>query len=282
MPETTFLETVFRKRADRFRTCLLRASARTDEKEIHDLRVAIRRLLALFAVIQTLRGRKDYAAGTQKRLKSLMAPLGRLRDAQIKKLWLERVVPEGDDPSYRYALTVANDLEKWQNRARAVLRGADPSQFAAVLRHKDLVRLTPAELRALATSLLRTRRCDVLALREKAARESDATSLHRLRLAFKKYRYSAEIFAPLFPRVTDETLERLRAFQTRLGNLHDFDTILADAEHFIVSVLGRGGNPAVLSRFREMRRREFRKVQPILSRPDGLARDVFGDEFAPS
>lgn len=234
----------------------------------------------MFSVIGQLRGKKDYAAGTRKRLKSLMAPLGRLRDAQIKMLWLQDVVPEGDEPSYRYALSVANDLEKWEKRARAALGRDDASRVSVVSRGKDFPPLTPAELRTLAASLLQARQSDVLALRAKAARESDAAALHRLRLAFKRYRYCAEIFAPLFPRVTADTLERLHAFQTRLGTLHDFDTILADAGHFVASVLRYKGNAVVLSRFRELRHREFRKVQPALSSRGGFVRAVFGDEFA--
>ena len=280
MGKTDFPERVIRKRYSRFRKCLRRASEGAGEEEIHDLRVAIRRLLAGLSVIASLHNRKKAAAGTRKRLQSLMAPLGKLRDAQVKKLWLEKVVPVADEPSYLYALSVSCDLEMWRKRVLGTLRDVDPSRFTDVPGPGDLPDIPPSGLRKVAASMLRDRRRDVESLRAKAAEESDAESLHRLRLAFKKYRYCAEIFAPLFPQVTGNTLERLHSFQTLLGDLHDFDTILTDAEHFLSTVVHCMGDHAVLSRFRDLRHEEFLKLKPILSRADGLAMEVFGNELA--
>ena len=280
MEGTNFAETVIRKRLSRFRKCLRRASEGAGEKEIHDLRVAIRRLLAGLSVIASLNEKKISAAGPRNRLQALMDPLGKLRDAQVKMLWLIKEVPVGDDPTYQYALSVACDLEKWRKRVLAELGNVDPARFTIVFAPGSFPAIPTSALCNIAASLLRKKRQDVESLREKAAVESDAESLHRLRLAFKQYRYCAEIFTPLFPQVTGETLERLHAFQTLLGDLHDFDTILTDAEYFLTSVIRCQGDHAVLTRFRKLRHEEFLKLTPILSRPDGLAKHVFGGELA--
>lgn len=280
MEDTNFAETVIRKRSSRFRKCLRRASVEAGEEEIHDLRVSIRRLLAGLSVVASLYRKKFAVAGPRKRLQALMTPLGKLRDAQVKMLWLTKVVPVGDEPTYEYALSVACDLEMWRKRVLVALGNVDSARFTIVPAPRDIPALPTSELCKIAASILRENRREVESLREKAAAESDAESLHRLRLAFKKYRYCAEIFAPLFPEVTGDTLERLHAFQTLLGDLHDFDTILADAEYFLTSVIHCKGDHAVMTRFRKLRHEEFLKLTPILSRPDGLAKNVFGDELA--
>ena len=80
-------------------------------------------------------------------------------------------------------------------------------------------------------------------------------ALHRMRLAFKKYRYAAEVLLPLFPKATEETAKRLHAFQTLLGTIHDCDVILAEAASFRRDILGRRRNATLEIAFRRSGRR---------------------------
>jgi len=62
-------------------------------------------------------------------------------------------------------------------------------------------------------------------------KQEDPDSVHRVRVAFKKYRYLAEIWQPLFPQFTDEMLTRMQALQDRLGEIQDLrvlERMLAD------------------------------------------------------
>ncbi len=58
--------------------------------------------------------------------------------------------------------------------------------------------------------------------RGRVARSQEEGDLHRLRIALKKLRYTAEFFAPLYPkRDVKDYLRRLRGLQNHLGDLND-------------------------------------------------------------
>ena len=101
-----------------------------------------------------------------------------------------------------------------------------------------------------------------------------------MRLAFKKYRYAAEVLLPLFPKATEETAKRLHDFQTLLGTIHDCDVILAEAASFRRDILGLEKECALEIAFRAFREKSFGTFREIAGSPDSLAR-VFGTEFRP-
>ncbi|WP_437288585.1 CHAD domain-containing protein [Sorangium sp. So ce406] len=66
-----------------------------------------------------------------------------------------------------------------------------------------------------------------------AADPSDGAAMHALRIRFKRLRYSAETFSPLFGERAERTARSASRLQRRLGQLHDVDEALAqmrDAE----------------------------------------------------
>lgn len=274
-----FLEQSGRERADRFQACLKRAARRPGEKEIHDLRVSIRRLLSFCGVAASLSGKEAIPGSESRRIKELMGPLGRLRDAQVKIEWLKRIVPIGDEGTYLYALSVLSDAEKWEGRVRDLMRKTVVRRLKAQRLKMNFPVLPKNRLEKKAAGLLAAQRRIVESFRESARNEDNAEALHRMRLAFKIYRYSAEVLAPLFPRVTARSLERLHGFQTLLGNLHDFDVLLAEAEKFHRRILKPGEACVLLPRLRGIRHREFLRLAPLLSASTALSERVFGKEF---
>ncbi|WP_437756593.1 CHAD domain-containing protein [Sorangium sp. So ce1389] len=62
---------------------------------------------------------------------------------------------------------------------------------------------------------------------------NDGAAMHALRIRFKRLRYSAETFSPLFGEPAERTAKSASRLQRRLGQLHDVDEALAqmrDAE----------------------------------------------------
>jgi CHAD domain-containing protein len=278
----SFLSQAGRERADRFFTCLERATRHPGEKEIHDLRVSIRRLLSYLSVAGELPGKKRLSRRAVTRLKEFMSPLGRLRDAQVKIEWLKKVVPEGDEPTYLYSLSVLGDSIAWEGKVRKLLRGVDRKRLSASVDQYRPSPLPRTALRAKALGILGEREREIESLAAGARNEENVEALHRMRLAFKEYRYSVELLAPLFPSVTAETLKRLHAFQTLLGDLHDLDVLLEEAAHFRRRVLEVKTESVLESRIREIRRREFIRLAPLLSSAVDLSKRVFGTEFSTS
>ena len=209
-----------------------------------------------------------------------MRPLGRLRDAQVKIEWLKRIAPTGDEGTRLYALSVVGDADKWEERVREVLTEGSDRRFRPRNLKMKFPDRQPRSMQEKAAALLAEQRRMVESFREKAREEGDVESLHGMRLAFKKYRYSAEVLAPLFPSANAATMRRLHAFQTLLGNLHDFDVLLAEAETFRRRVLGSENDFVLVPRVREVRRREFSRLVPLLSTASALSRRVFGKEFS--
>ncbi|WP_437968330.1 CHAD domain-containing protein [Sorangium sp. So ce260] len=56
---------------------------------------------------------------------------------------------------------------------------------------------------------------------------SDGAAMHALRIRFKRLRYSAETFSPLFGERAERTAKSASRLQRRLGQLHDVDEALA-------------------------------------------------------
>ncbi len=75
----------------------------------------------------------------------------------------------------------------------------------------------------------------------------DLQTIHRLRIAFKRYRYMIELLQPLIPTVTSRELKHLRAAQNRLGEIQDADVLVAALEKFTCQ---RPKQDVILERFR--------------------------------
>ncbi|WP_437335713.1 CHAD domain-containing protein [Sorangium sp. So ce394] len=78
---------------------------------------------------------------------------------------------------------------------------------------------------ALARRAIRDALQDVRALA--ASDPSDGAAMHALRIRFKRLRYSAETFSPLFGERAERTAKSASRLQRRLGQLHDVDEALA-------------------------------------------------------
>jgi len=276
-----FLEDSGRARAARCRVCLKRAAADpASDEAIHDLRVAIRRILAWIAVRNALLGPDPRLRDARTSLRALMAPLGKLRDAHVKRDWIRKIVPEGDEPSYAFAVQVASDVLRWEARVQKRL-GARSTRRLRFPFPKGAGGLGgQLEAAILAPDLLGRLECEVSKHLAAALDPAHPEALHRMRLAFKKYRYAAEVLLPLFPKATEETANRLHAFQTLLGTIHDCDVILAEAQAFRRDILGVAMESVLETAFRRLREERFREFHEIAGTPESLA-GVFGTEFRP-
>ncbi len=281
MEAGAFLAESGRARIDQFRKRLGRAAADpASEEAIHDLRVSIRRVLAWIAVRDALLGSDRRMRETRSPLKSLLSPLGKLRDAHVKRDWILHLLPEGDEPSYLYAVQVASDILRWEDKVRERLgertKGRLPGPFPKGAKgrggRRDAAILAPGHLRELEREVSKHRKA--------ALDPANPEALHRMRLAFKKYRYAAEVLLPLFPKATEETEKRLHDFQTLLGTIHDCDVILAEAAAFRRNILGQEKECALEIAFRAFREKRFGEFRRTAGTVEGLYR-IFGTEFRP-
>jgi CHAD domain-containing protein len=197
----------------------------TDDEAVHDLRVALRRTRTVLELGRSVLGRFQ-ADEVRRALRDVMEATGALRDEEVF-LRLVSGLPV-DHPEVTAWLDVRRRRER---RLRgSVVRAVRAGQLEggrALLAALLAFRVNPAKDRRLAKfarrAVERARR-DVD--RRRNARVDDADALHRLRIAYKRLRYTADTFSDALPADLAALAQPAARFQGRLGDLHDVDVAL--------------------------------------------------------
>jgi len=198
---------------------------RADDQALHDFRVALRRLRVLLRAARLLYGAQP-ARLAARALRRFGVATGGLRDAEVL---VETLAAAGIDSGRA-------DLAAWLARRvaqREVLRDeaialiAGPDLAAALDAVRQLVTAAPERVvsgAALGAEALAGARRAVDALLP--VDREDAAALHRLRVRFKRLRYTSEIAARLGaddPARIALLLDGAKGMQDVLGRLHDAD-----------------------------------------------------------
>jgi triphosphatase len=201
------------------------ASLRTGRsvEGLHQLRVAFRRLEVALGAFGDEFG-QDWLEELRDPAKILAGRLAPARDLDVfvGKLLADKSGVSDGLVQLRARAESARDTA-WA-AAQACISGPDFELFAddvAALASSQLPltrgqRLPRTARRMLDRQVRRVRK------RGRTAANREEGDMHRLRIALKKLRYTAEFFAPLYPkREVARYLKTLRVLQTRLGDLND-------------------------------------------------------------
>jgi len=265
------LDRAFKSAWSSYREEFRRCQKKPSGAAVHQLRVATRRLQALVELFGPLQA--DGAAGIRRLLKRPFKSSGRLRDTQVMlgdvERWLVRF-PEAK--SFRQALRrrekflgkrwerklqrarlkkLEHRLDLLRRRLRAALKQAD-------WRHRALLRLLLRVDRAFAGVVARRRRVT----------PARTQGIHRTRIAFKQFRYMIEPLQSLLPGLAEGLPEKLRRYQTLMGDIQDSETLLVAVNEFTPDEAGAGRG---LARFRAAIKRDHaRLIARYLRRADEL------------
>jgi len=272
-PQSAFRNVVVRSLAERWRkyeSRLRDAHGRPAEKNIHDLRVATRRLLASVTVSAALLP-ANRVRRARRALGRRLTALTRLRDCQVQLRAVRNLVRR-----YPVLRSFANALAVEERKARrAAVREIARDRKTRL----DLGRVQSELLTLLAQPGMETA-WTAAAMGQAAAafsravflrmrlRESDVRSIHRLRVAFKKFRYTAEALQSLLPGITPYRLKKMDEYQTAMGVVQDADVLLADVESFLRRRPALG--PAMVSVRDHCVRRRTELAAAFLGRADML------------
>ena len=259
----------FDQRRRVFEARLRRARRKPALAAVHDLRVASRRLLSMIALLDDaapVPGLVRLRRSIRRRLKDL----GAMRDVQVQMGLVETLLPGFpqlaafhaalDRRERRLAKRARERLGEWSLKTflrrtdgvlDALIAGFDPEVDSRVgLRIQSAVE--DAHRR-------------VVVVRECVDRRRPET-IHRVRLAFKKFRYMAEIVAPARRDWTPERLEAMRGFQDRMGAIQDAGALL-DA---MAAYRRRTGRTSVLVAENEVRRRRAGLIEAFVEVADEI------------
>ncbi len=205
-----------------------------DSEELHDMRVASRRLRAALSLFA------DFLPPSAERLRDDLRwvghTLGAVRDLDVQLEQLDGWLPDVPETDREALIAVRSLLEAKRSRARETMLDALDSpryelfvgRFSRLLRSARGRRSGPASLpaRAVAPDLIEER---FRALRKAAERiegNSPAAEYHRVRIRGKRLRYALEFLADLYPGRTRPLTKRVVALQDILGLHQDAEVAI--------------------------------------------------------
>ena len=198
---------------------------------LHQLRVALRRLEVVLKVFGE-EFQQEWLGDLRSRVKILSSRLGPARDLDVFITQLLDVpAEEGDRESFASLRLRMDEMrDKAWKQAVDCVTGADFAMLTedvAALAHSRLpmapdVRLMRVTARLLDRQQTRARK------RGRKAKSGEEGDLHRLRIALKKLRYTAEFLAPLYPKEkVRRYVRKLRGLQEHLGAINDIAHVRA-------------------------------------------------------
>ncbi len=226
------------------------------EEAVHDLRVATRRLLAVLDIARVL-DPSPRLQKTRRFLKDQIDDLDDLRDAQVMLVEVSETIESFPDLK-PFEIHVQEREKHLLRLARKQINALKLSEFKKRIEKigKSLKKRTVEEnyharlYQALDNVYLRT----MQAFAQVDA--SQPSTIHRLRLAFKKFRYMAEVVQPLIPDYPESHLERMHVYQSTMGDIQDIEVFLSALNDFSESGAA-SFDPKPIRRFYEQRYAEF-------------------------
>ncbi len=221
-----------------FRAARKACRRKLSAEAVHDLRVAARRLLALAELLKTS-APKVPAKPMRRLLKAWLRAFDALRDTQVVLGEISSApfnLPELDPHRKRLARKERRLREEAETYIRAEGSARLARKISALRKHLSkepvAMRLVLAAVdRSFGKALDRSRLLPPL--RPAAA--------HRLRIAFKTFRYQAEVAAPAARAFPEDLPRRLRDFQAALGEVQDADVLRT-------ALIGFGGSRPLIRR----------------------------------
>lgn len=203
------------------------------EASVHDYRVSMRRLMAMIDLLYMVFPRK-YFLQAKKILKKQMKVFNPLRDNQVQIVNLRKLIYTYPT-LFSYYVKQLHDEQFYINEAKASLEELsidelDGLMFFIKIDLKEIVRKEQTGFEPFFEAAGRSFRnlVEIGNLTDK----NSLDSVHKLRIAFKKYRYVIETLAPyiLYPK---DAIKKLKQIQNLLGEIQDNRVFLSELTTFI-------------------------------------------------
>ena len=260
----------------RYRKQLARCQKRFSERSVHQLRVETRRMLALVDLLRAL-----HAGASLKKIQRVfeqrLDSFDQLRDTDVQLRLLKPLWPDFPE---------ARPFEVWLHRHRKLLTPGlrrairSTKQLRVEQRLKEMEKQLRKSARAKGSPPGKARARAALAgafarvvkLRQRV-RSRHTEAIHRMRVAFKRFRYMSELLQPVFSPLTTRRLRQMQAYQGLMGDVQDLEVLLAGLRQ----VVAAEHLPAEQARGlrRELMRRRRGLVDTFMAAVDKL------HEFAP-
>lgn len=234
MDAKTILIEAFDARWAKFRAELKLCREEFSEEAVHDLRVASRRLLAFFDLLRSVMLHKRIQK-IRRALKDQLDDLDDLRDTQVLLADISEALHELPDLEF-FKIQLQAEEKKLLKHARKEIKSRDFDRLESRMRKtREMLLGLPDE--TLARQLLSAG--DEVYARMLAAHTTmspeNIPGIHKLRIAFKRFRYAVEVIHPLISTYPEGHLKRMHDYQSKMGDIQDMDIALqklTEVEHY--------------------------------------------------
>ena len=240
-----FLRHAFRKQCCRYRKAFKRCQRDFSENSVHELRVETRRMLALGTLFRAMWW-DDRLAEIERCLKRMFKRLSRLRDTHVQLMFVEeaqerfpelakfhkalakrevrltrRLEASVDKFPLRRVQKLVRSVRK-NHRSRRKRASSHHNEWSRVCRHLDDTFKRVTELRS-------------------EINPQDSVTIHRVRVAFKKFRYLVELLQSMLTGVTAHQIEAMHDYQSMMGEIQDVETLQGTLNEYVSKKKSRLG-----------------------------------------
>lgn len=222
----------------RYRKRLKRCQERFSEEAVHASRVETRRLLATVELLRAFIPEDDLKKA-RRALKHHLDTFDQLRDTQVHLGYVGRLKGSFPLAGAFHAWLCKREARFTRETRRAVKHiktrrlgrriNAFGTRINRLRKGTSRASAFEAEVRAIDRAFARVAQS---CRRVKAA---DTATIHRTRIAFKRFRYMMDALSPLLPAVTDQHRSAMRGYQSMMGDIQDVEVLLVALEKFIRS-----------------------------------------------
>jgi CHAD domain-containing protein len=275
-PLTDFRALMLNSLQDRWQSLraeLKRCRKKYSEEAVHDLRVATRRLISTLDLVDRIHPEINLRKA-RRALKRHLDMFGPLRDVQVQLLTIDKMLssfPELQEFDDFLAKRERKLMQHLGMELKRVKTGKIRKSIAIAARQLEALPDTPAvqqEKRAEAVLAIEMAFNRVVE-RKHVITPTDGSSIHRMRVAFKKFRYMVESLAPLRGRPISKQLKAMNAFQGSMGDIQDAEVLLTNMQAY-ASARGIEGEATLRRALEELSRRRTALIETFLGSADSL------------
>jgi CHAD domain-containing protein len=226
-------------------TCIEHTKGRKEIEDIHDLRVASRRVRIALDIFRQFLPAKKFK-NWEPAVAKLTKTFGNARDLDVQTEFIRNFFQKNDDIKMRpggrrLRLRLEQRRTRWEKRLQEKLTEIEKtgllkeiiSELKPQLRSKTENIIPPSPIFTLSFDVINKRLDEFLFYEIYLPFPNRIKELHLMRIAAKHLRYSLETFAPLYPDQLEKILEIMRSVQTGLGEIRDCDVWLAYLPQFL-------------------------------------------------
>ena len=265
------LEKSLKKQWKPYRKRLKRCQKEFSQKAVHDSRVQTRRMLATVELSGAFIPQSRLHSA-RRALKRHLDTFKELRDTQVELVYVGKMLLSfpGARPFHGYLLKREERCARQARDRIKLLKAKRIGKIIAGYRvelRERRKRCTRSRARTLLLRALDRAFTGVQRLRRRVNPNNTAT-IHRTRVAFKRFRYMVEALATMLPEATKKRRADMQHYQSLMGDIQDMEVLLATLRKFFKKNEIKQGSAR---RFHEelLRRRQW-FVQTYLDAADQL------------